>query len=122
MKWTFTNDRPIYLQIVEQVEMGILSGIYKPGEFIPSVRDLALEAEVNPNTMQKALSELEQRKLLLSQRTTGRFVTEDKEMIEKLRVELAQEHIEHFINSMHNLGLNKKQIVQMLENKLKEVE
>ena len=73
MPWELDNDRPIYLQLMERIQQDIVSGIYKPGDRLPSVRDLAVEAAVNPNTMQKALSELERSGLVYSQRTSGRY-------------------------------------------------
>lgn len=82
MSWNLNSDRPIFLQIVERIQMDIISGIYKPGDKLPAVRELASEASVNPNTMQKALSELEKTGLVYSQRTSGRFITEDTNMIE----------------------------------------
>ena len=75
MAWALINDRPIYLQLMERIQTDIVSGKYKPGEKLPSVRELALDAAVNPNTMQKALSELERIGLVYSQRTSGRFIT-----------------------------------------------
>lgn len=83
MPWDLDNDRPIYLQLMERIQHDIISGVYRPGDKIPSVRDLALEAAVNPNTMQKALSELERSGLVYSQRTSGRFITEDEKMLKK---------------------------------------
>ena len=74
MKWQFSNDAPIYSQLIAQIKVGIVSGAFPPGERLPSVRDLATEAGVNPNTMQRALTELERDGLVYSQRTTGRFV------------------------------------------------
>ena len=79
MPWNLDSSRPIYLQIIERVQMDIITGRYQPGDKLPSVRNLAQEAAVNPNTMQKALSELERSGLIYSQRTSGRFITEDKE-------------------------------------------
>ena len=88
MKWLFSNDAPIYTQLIEQIKVGIVAGAFPPGERLPSVRDLATEAGVNPNTMQRALAELERDGLVFSQRTAGRFVTEDKTMIEQAKKEL----------------------------------
>ena len=85
MPWDLDNERPIYLQLMERIQQDIVSGVYKPGEKIPSVRDLALDAAVNPNTMQKALSELERSGLVYSQRTSGRFITEDAGMLKELK-------------------------------------
>ena len=81
MQWQFSNDAPIYTQLIQQVKVGIVTGAFPPGERLPSVRDLATEAGVNPNTMQRALAELERDGLVYSQRTAGRFVTEDNTMI-----------------------------------------
>lgn len=99
MTWQFTDDRPIYLQLMEQIQLKIICGQYKVGEKLPSVRDLASEAAVNPNTMQKALSELERIGLVFSQRTSGRFITEDSNMVENMRKDLAREQIEKFLNT-----------------------
>ena len=85
MAWTLDSDRPIFLQIVERIQTDIVSGRYQPGDKLPSVRDLAAEASVNPNTMQKAFAELERTGLVYSRRTSGRFITEDCHMIEQLK-------------------------------------
>ena len=90
MLWQFSGDAPIYSQLIEQIKVGIVSGVFPPGERLPSVRDLATEAGVNPNTMQRALTELERDGLVYSQRTAGRFVTEDKAMIETAKRALAE--------------------------------
>ncbi len=115
MAWNLNSDRPIYTQILEKIQVRIVSGIYQPGEKIPSVRELAAEAGVNPNTMQKALSELERSKIIITQRTSGRIVTEDLEMIKKTRNQLAKEQIEEFIKRMEALGFSKEDIVALLE-------
>lgn len=120
MNWIFTDDRPIYLQIVEQLELGILAREFPPGSQVPSVRDLALEAEVNPNTMQKALAILEDKKLMHTERTSGRFVTEDKTMIDNLKKNLAAGHLKQFMDSVQKLGLTKKEIIEMIEKNMKE--
>ena len=96
MSWNLDSSRPIYAQIIEKVSLDIVSGKYQPGDKLPSVRDLAAQAGVNPNTMQKALSELERENLVHSARTSGRFITEDKAMIEKMREELASTQIKEF--------------------------
>ena len=96
MPWNLNSDRPIFIQIIEKIQMDIISGLYRPGDKLPSVRELAQEASVNPNTMQKALSELERTGLVYSQRTSGRFITEDITMIEKLKSELAKEMVTQF--------------------------
>ncbi|MDR0817684.1 MAG: GntR family transcriptional regulator [Clostridiales Family XIII bacterium] len=114
MVWKFTNDRPIYAQIVEQIQLGIVSGSFLPGAAMPSVRVLAVEAEVNPNTMQKALAELETQGLLHTQRTAGRTVTEDEQMIIRLREKLAEDYIIQFFTGMQSLGIGRTEAITML--------
>ena len=120
MAWNLNSDRPIFIQIVERIEMDIISGKYKPGDKLPSVRDLAAEAAVNPNTMQKALSELERENLVHSARTSGRFITEDKTMIEKMREELASSQIKEFLNKMSQMGFDYEKTITLLEKLGKE--
>lgn len=115
MPWNLDSDKPIFLQIVERLEQDILSGSYAPGEKIPSVRDLALEAAVNPNTMQKALAELERKGLVYSQRTSGRFVTEDNKLIARCKAEKAQEDIRLFMADMNALGLTKEEVITLIQ-------
>ena len=120
MSWNLDSSRPIYLQIVERVSLDIVAGKYLPGDKLPSVRDLAAEAGVNPNTMQKALSELERNGLVHSLRTSGRFITEDKDMIEQMREELATTQIQEFLNKMRQMGFEQKKVIQLIEKMLKE--
>ena len=115
MKWQFSNDAPIYSQLIAQIKVGIVTGAFPPGERLPSVRDLATEAGVNPNTMQRALAELERDGLVYSQRTAGRFVTEDKLMIEQAKLGLAREQIQQFLQSMSRLGYEKAEMVALLQ-------
>ena len=115
MAWNLNSDRPIYAQILEIIQMRIVSGIYRPGERIPSVRELAAEAGVNSNTMQKALSELERSGLVMAVRTSGRVVTEDMEMIRQTKTALAREQVREFIDRMKRLGFNKEEVVELLE-------
>lgn len=117
MEWFFDNDRPIYMQLVEQLKVLIVSGVYQPGEKLPSVRELALDTQVNPNTMQKALSELESYGIVYTQRTSGRFVTENKTLLDQLRKELAKEKLEIFMKDMGRLGFTKEQIILFLKGK-----
>lgn len=114
MKWQFSSDAPIYSQLIEQVKVGIVSGAFPPGERLPSVRDLALEAGVNPNTMQRALTELERDGLVYSQRTAGRFVTEDKGMIEAAKQNLAEYQIRNFLTAMVRLGYEREEIMALV--------
>ena len=115
MNWSLRGDAPIYAQLVEQIKQEIVSGGFPPGQQLPSVRDLATEAGVNPNTMQRALAELEREGLVYSQRTAGRFVTEDKIMIEQAKLGLAREQIQQFLQSMSRLGYEKADIVALLQ-------
>lgn len=121
MSWTLDNDRPIYLQLMERIQRDIIAGVYQPGDKLPSVRDLALEAAVNPNTMQKALSELERSGLVYSQRTSGRFITEDTEMLTQMKKELATEHIQEFFQKMEQLGFSRAELLTLV-TKAAEVE
>lgn len=122
MTWDFKADRPIYLQLVEQIELRIVSGVYSAGEKLPSVRDLAVDAAVNPNTMQRALSELERSGLVYSQRTSGRFITEDTKMIENIKNTLAKAQISMFFETMEQLGYSKKQTIYLMESLSEEEE
>lgn len=115
MNWDLKSDRPIYFQLIEQIELRIVSGIYPPGSRLPSVRDMATEASVNPNTMQRALAELETQGLLYSQRTSGRFVTEDEEAIKTMKFSLAQNIIKEFMEKMSSLGYDFQQTITLLE-------
>ncbi|MGV8906605.1 MAG: GntR family transcriptional regulator [Acetobacterium sp.] len=115
MEWIIDSDRPIYKQLVEQIELRIISGMYAPGDKIKSVRELAMEAGVNPNTMQKALAELERMGLVYAQRTSGRFITEDNKMIEEAKNTLAIKEIDNFFEKMKQLGFEKEEIISLIE-------
>ena len=120
MPWDLDNNRPIYLQLMEKIQQDIISGVYHAGDRLPSVRELALEASVNPNTMQKALSELERSGLVHTQLTSGRFITEDKTMLKQLKTELAAVHIQDFLNTMKQLGFPPEEILELIEKTIKE--
>ena len=115
MPWNLTSDRPIFLQIIEIMQLSIVSGKYSPGDKLPSVRELATEAAVNPNTMQKALQELERSGLVYSKRTSGRFITEDLNMIEEIKSTLAREKIETFLQSMKSLGFDREETISLMK-------
>ena len=117
----FQSNTPIYLQLIDMIKLQIISGQLQPGEKLPSVRDLAMQYGVNPNTMQKALSELEWEKLVYTVRTTGRYVTEDADLIQKLRKELAEMRIGEFFTELHKLGYSKAEIRQLLESYMEEM-
>lgn len=120
MPWDLDNERPIYLQLMEKIQQDIIADIYKPGDKLPSVRDLALDAAVNPNTMQKALSELERSGLVYSQRTSGRFITEDEKMLKQMKTELASEHIKDFFEKMRQLGFQEEETLLLIQEAIKE--
>ena len=120
MPWDLDNNRPIYLQLMERIRQDIVAGTYKPGDKLPSVRELALDAAVNPNTMQKALSELERDGLVYSKRTSGRYITEDETMLNQLKAGLAMQHIRQFLETMKQLGFEKEEIFSLIQEALKE--
>ena len=111
MAWTFKDDRPIYSQLVEQIKIKIISGEWELGGRLSSVRELAEQAGVNPNTMQRALAELERDGLVHSKRTSGRFVTEDEDMIKGVREAVAAENIAAFMENMKRLGFTESEIM-----------
>lgn len=115
MAWELKSDRPIYSQLMEYIKISIVSGKYKPGAKMPSVRELASEASVNPNTMQKALTELERLGLLFSVRTSGRFITEDSKMIEEMKCNLAKEEIQAFLKKMEQIGFTKEEAIETIK-------
>lgn len=121
MSWNFNDERPIYLQLMEQIQLRIISGVYKVGEKLPSVREMASDASVNPNTMQKALTELERTGLVYTQRTSGRFITEDSTMIKDIRNGLAKEQMEKFLYSMEKIGYSKHETIELIEILSKEM-
>jgi len=122
MTWSFTPDRPIYLQLQELIKLSIVSGLHPPGGKLPAVRDLALEAAVNPNTVQRALTELEREGLVHSQRTSGRFVTEDTTVIGRMKTELAKELVDAFLEKMAAIGYGAKETAALIAEKTGEVE
>lgn len=115
MGWSFQNDLPIYTQLVDAIKFSIVSGELLPGARMSTVRDLALEAGVNPNTMQRALQELEREGMVYSQRTAGRFVTEDVKQIERAKRAFAAEHIRVFLEGMGSLGYGRAEILALLQ-------
>ena len=110
MEWKFSDDVPIYLQIIEMMKIDIVSGKYKSGDRLPAVRDLAMETGVNPNTVQRAYTELERQGLVQSERTSGRFVSIDEKKIEELRKDVADEYIRDLYTKLRKLGMDDKKI------------
>lgn len=122
MGWDFKQDRPIYTQLLEQIEMRIISGVYPPGSQLLSVRELAAEASVNPNTMQKALAELERMELVYTKRTAGRFITGDMEKIAMCREQMVMTQAAEFCEKMRQFGLTKEQVFEILKKQFAEEE
>ena len=115
MDWIFRNDLPIYSQLIEQIKLAIVSGVFPPGMRLSSVRDMAPEAGVNPTTLQRALQELERQGLVYSQRTSGRFVTEDTNVIDETKRALAQGQLAAFLDAMKKLGYERAEIIALLK-------
>ncbi len=122
MEWRLDGEAPIWAQLVENVKRGIASGLYGPGDRLPTVRDMAVEAGVNPNTVQRALAELEREGLVYSQRTSGRFVTEDASAVAAVRKELAEAKTRAYLEAMADLGYSREEIVSMVDGKSKKEE
>lgn len=115
MEYIFDNERPIYIQLVEKIRKEIVSGKFEKGQRLPSVRELALTLKVNPNTMQKALAELENEKLIYTERTNGKYVTEDEKLIEKTKKRLAKEKVNNYLSSMEDIGINYELALKYLQ-------
>ena len=126
MAWTFKNGRPIYLQIADIIKRDIFVGKYAAGEKIPGVRELALAAAVNPNTVQHAMNLLEEEGILVTPSTAGRFVTEDAETLAPLRDAFAESECREFVSGLDSIGLDREQILlvvsRVLEDKNNEKE
>lgn len=120
MEWQIDNNKPVYIQLVEQLKMKIISGEIELDSKLDSVRNLAAEAMVNPNTMQKALAELERQGFVYSKRTSGRFVTDDKALIDRERKNLVKESVKSSLETLVNLGYTDEEIIKLIEEILKE--
>lgn len=110
MEWNFRNGIPIYTQIIDEMTMRIASGAYKPGDKVPAVRELAMDAGVNPNTMQRALAELERRGLVYSERTSGRFITNEESVLKDLREDLAKRYFDELTEKLGKIGMDQEDI------------
>jgi len=121
MKWNFTEGIPIYTQIVDEITMRIAGGSYSPGDKLPSVRELAIDAGVNPNTMQKALAELERRELVHSERTSGRYVTEDENILRTLKAELSNKYYVEFEEKLRGIGMTDSEITEAVKKWLSDL-
>lgn len=120
MGWNLDSGLPIYSQLIEQLQCRIVSGAYAPGSRLASVRDLANEASVNPNTMQRAMTELERLGLIYTERTNGRYITENKELITMTKKQIALEKIGSFIDQMRELGYKKEEMLELMEEASRE--
>lgn len=120
MEWNIADDRPIWIQLSEQLIAQIASGMYQPGQRLPSVREFAADAGVNPNTMQRALADLESKGLIITNRTAGRSVTLDMETIKQLRNDRAMDKVRQFLAQMKELGYTREEIGAVLTQALKE--
>lgn len=116
MNFNFNNDRPIYIQLLEQLQVFIVSGKIIPGEKLPSVRELATISSSNPNTVQRALTELENLGLIYTERTNGKFVTTDKKLINKYKELFAKEKVNAYFKSMNELGFNDREAMDYLKS------
>ena len=115
MEYVFDNERPIYIQLVEMIRIDIVSGKFKKGQKLPSVRELAFYYKVNPNTMQKALVELESEKLIYTERTNGKYVTNDSKVINKAKEKLAKEKVKEYLSSMNSIGITYEESIKYLQ-------
>ena len=111
MAYVFDNNVPLYLQVIDIIKKKIISGDYQPGDQLESVRYVPGEFEINPNTIQRALAELENQGLLFSQRTRGRYVTEDINLIKEERFKMSQVLIEESIKALYDLGFTNEDIL-----------
>lgn len=118
MAWNLNADQPLYIQIVNRLKLDIISGKYKPGDKIESVRDLAQIAAVNPNTMQKALQELEKTELIKTQRTNGRYITENQELLQNLKAEILLQYLQEFMEKARKFGYTDNEIRHIVEDYL----
>lgn len=120
MPWEFKNDKPIFQQLVDTITVEILTGRYPPGGKLDTVRDLAVEAGVNPNTMQRALQEIEATGLVVTRRGDGRYVSEEKAMLDNVRKEIVDKNVEELLSALSALGLSKEEILKSIQQKLLE--
>lgn len=117
MNYEFDNNKPIYKQLVDLIKLAIITEKYKPSEKIPSVREFSLMYKINPNTVNRALLELEEQKLIITKRTSGKYVTENETVIKKSKQELAQEKINKFLHDMKELNIEETELQKMIFNR-----
>ncbi len=119
MAWFFSNDKPIFQQIVDIIIINIIKGVYPLGSRLDTVRELAIEAGVNPNTMQRALAEIEHTGIIYTRRGDGRYVTDDEGIINSFKNKYVEEYTKRYIESLNNLGLDNSQIINAVNDLLK---
>jgi len=122
MKLEYDASKPIYEQIIDKIKKMIVRGELKPGDKLPSQRKMAKKVEVNPNTIQRAYREMENRKLVETKRGLGTFIKKDEEIINKISEEMANRTVEKFINEMKSLGFNEDEVLEILKNNLEKFE
>ena len=116
MEWQFSTDRPIYLQLIDMIKQKIISGQYGPGQKLQSVREMAGVLAVNPNTLQRALGELEKEGLVFTQRTNGRFITEDTQLIDEVKKQMATERITQLLKEMEQMGYSGEEVIALIKS------
>lgn len=122
MSWEFNTDRPIYSQIVEQIKQKIITQEFKTGTQLPSVRELASIAGVNPNTMQKAFAVLEQEGIVYSKRTSGRFVTDNTQLIDAMSQDEAQTIVRECYQKLVLIGMNESDMIELFRREVEDSE
>lgn len=122
MSWSFDNNKPIYLQIMEKIKFQIISHELEASQQLPTVRKLASETGVNTNTIQKAFSNFEKEGFVFCKRTAGRFVTENQEFISKYRKQLAKKQLKDFIFSMAHFGYQEEELPAIIRDYIKRIE
>lgn len=115
MSFVFNNETPIYLQLIDDIKLQIINKVYLPNSKLPSVRELSVIYEVNPNTIQKALAQLEEEKLIFTERTNGKYVTGDLEIINKIKCESVESIVAEFFGTMQSLGLTRKEVIELIK-------
>ena len=118
MAWSFSGDKPIFMQLVDRITLDIISGKYSPGDRLPTVRDFSIEAGVNPNTVQRALSEAENTGLIVTKRGDGRYVTTEQDIIRKVRIKTVEELTSRFVYSLRSYGLDDCEIETLVKKSI----
>ena len=115
MEFNFDNERPIYIQLVEQLKIYIISGKISPGERLPSIRDMAINLKINPNTLQRGLTELENEGFIYTERTNGKYVTNDVKLINNYKRDYAKDKVIKYFEDMKELGFNEEEALSYIK-------